>query len=1180
VGDTGSGGPTGQQAAVEVRLLGGFGLRVDGQPVPAGSWRLRKARDIVKILALAPGHRWHRDEVIEALWPERDTSSGLNNLHQALHIARRGLAGAGQDGSGRARLRVRDEWVTLCPDEELRVDVEEFEAAAAAAAGSADPEPMEAALLLYRGDLLPEDRYEEWALARRDELRGQRRALITGLAALREAAGDSRAAVGLLSPLVADDPADELAQRALIRAYALTGDRGAALRQYQALAATLRDTLAVPPDALTEQLYRDVLSGAVGGRPPAGTAGPRRRQDTPSPERTRQPGRQPRQARLTRRAGHNLPVLLSTFVGRDQALADLGELLGERRMITLTGPGGCGKTRLAVELAQRALPRFADGAWLADLAAVSGTGDDAVGRALAGDLGLREQSGQSPLEAVAAGLAGKAALLVMDNCEHQAEAAARAAAELLRACPGLVVLATSREPLRVPGEVLWQVPPLAEPDPRHLPGLTELRRYDSVALFTERAMAAQPGFRLDVATAPAVAEICARLDGLPLAIELAAARVPALGPAGVAEGLDDRFGLLTGGSRTALGRQRTLAATFDWSYELLSDPERAAFRRLSVFADSFSLPAAGAVAAGPGVDRENIAALLADLVGRSMVSIEQEPAASRYRLIESLREYGRARLAEAGEASGTGQRHAAWYLTLAREAAGHFGDPGRRLWFERIDADQADFQAALGTLLDADPDRALAMAAALWPYWVLRGSFGEGLDRLQAALAASGGRSPARVEALLGSFAIRMHWTGAGEDDPAPGEALALATALGDPPGMARTVFFAGVQAWVRGEPGAARRAFLRCAAIARRAGLTLTQACAAHALACVAWSQGKGGQARQRLRAALALALRAVTSDDGAVAGEQAVGGTGEFWQLGIAPVGTSWWLGAPRLVFEEPAAALQAAAGLSAVACVRASMGSLARAAGDHDEAAGLLDEALGLFEQAGDDDGAALVFARQGNLAIAVGRPRQAAEFLTRSLEIRRDLGDQCGIGLAQLSLGRVEIGSGRLERAGELFTEAAASFRAGGDRPALIQALIRLGELQVARLSTGEDQAGGGLRLTGAVGHAGRGGRGGDRPRGGAAAAGVSGDAVRLLESAVTMLRAMGHGVQLGLGLAALAEACQGAGQQARAAAAAREATALLARAPGGPGRRHALDRLAAIARAGQPERAESTRAGQG
>jgi tetratricopeptide (TPR) repeat protein len=465
------------------------------------------------------------------------------------------------------------------------------------------------------------------------------------------------------------------------------------------------------------------------------------------------------------------------------------------------------------------------------------------------------------------------------------------------------------------------------------------------------------------------------------------------------------------------------------------------------------------------------------------------------------------------------------------------------------------------------------MAAALWPYWVLRGSFGEGTDRLQAALAASGERSPARVEALLGSFAIRMHWTGAGEDDPAPGQALALATALGDPKGMARTVFFAGVQSWVRGEPGAARQAFLRCAAIARRAGLTLTQASAEHALACVAWSQGRGGPARQRLRAALALALRAVTSDDGPVAGEETGGRTGVFWQLGIAPIGTSWWLGAPRLVFEEPAAALQAAAGLSAVACVRASMGSLARAAGDRDEAAGLLDEALGLFEQAGDDDGAALVFARLGNLAIAAGRPREAAEFLTRSLEIRRDLGDQCGIGLAQLSLGRLEDGSGRLERAGELFTEAAASFRAGGDRPALIQALIRLGELQVARLGAGEDQAGGGPLLNGGAPRSGR-----AASRGGAAAAGVGGDAVRLLDSAVTMLRAMGHGVQLGLGLAALAEACQGAGEQPRAAAAAREAAALLARAPAGPGRRHVLDRLAGIARVGQPERAQPERAG--
>ena len=259
VGDWGSGGPSGVAAAVEVRLLGGFGLVVDGKPVPTGSWRLRKARDVVKILALAPGHRRHRDEVIEALWPERDTDSGLNNLHQALHIARRGLAGDAAAGSGtggsgtrsagRARLRVRDEWVALCPDEPLRVDVEEFEAAATAAEGSGDPACVEAVLSLYPGELLPEDRYEDWAAARRDELSARHRRLVTGLAALREAAGDPRAAVDLLAPLAAGDPTDEVAQRALIRGYALAGDRGAALRQYQALADALRDGLAVPPDA-------------------------------------------------------------------------------------------------------------------------------------------------------------------------------------------------------------------------------------------------------------------------------------------------------------------------------------------------------------------------------------------------------------------------------------------------------------------------------------------------------------------------------------------------------------------------------------------------------------------------------------------------------------------------------------------------------------------------------------------------------------------------------------------------------------------------------------------------------------------------------------------------------------------------------------------------------------------
>ena len=327
----------------------------------------------------------------------------------------------------------------------------------------------------------------------------------------------------LLAPLAADDPTDESAQRALIRGYALAGDRGAALRQYQTLAGALRAGLAVPPDRQTEQLHRDVLDGRLDApaRPPEAAEVPR--------QRAAAHGRQ--RARPGLRAGHNLPIRLSTFVGREHALAELSALLGQRRLITLLGPGGCGKSRLAVEVAQRAVGRFPDGVWLTELAVVSGTGDDAVARALARDLAVGEQSGQSPLAAVAGTMAGKRSLLVVDNCEYRIDSAARAVAALLAASQDVVVLATSREPLRVPGETLWQVPSLTMPDPRHPAGVSELRRCESVRLFTDRAMAADPGFRLDADNAGAVAEICFRLDGLPLAIELAAARVPAPGHA-------------------------------------------------------------------------------------------------------------------------------------------------------------------------------------------------------------------------------------------------------------------------------------------------------------------------------------------------------------------------------------------------------------------------------------------------------------------------------------------------------------------------------------------------------------------------------------------------------------------------------------------------------------------------
>jgi predicted ATPase/DNA-binding SARP family transcriptional activator len=1113
---------------VEIRLLGGFGLLVDGKPVPTGSWRLRKARDVVKILALAPGHRRQRDEVIEALWPEREAGAGLNNLHQALHIARRGLAGepaadsgtggSGTRSAGRGRLRVRDEWVALCPDEPLLVDVEQFEAAAALAEGSGDPACVEAALRQYPGELLPEDRYEDWAAARRGELSARHRRLVIELAGLRESAGHPRAAVDLLVPLAAGDPTDEVVQRALIRDYALAGDRGAALRQYQALAGALRDGLAVPPEGETEELHRAVLAGRLAG-PPA-----RQAPEVP-PQRAAAPRRPRARAGLRPdlRPGHNLPIRLSSFVGRDQALAELSIMLGRRRLITLLGPGGCGKSRLAVEVAQRAVSRFPDGVWLIELAAVSGTGDDAVGRALARDLAVGEHSGQSPLAAAAAALASKRSLLVIDNCEYRIDSAARAVAALLAASQDVVVLATSREPLRVPGETLWQVPPLTMPDPQRPPAVAELRRCESVRLFTDRAMAADPGFRLDPDNAGAVAEICARLDGLPLAIELAAARVPALGTGGIAERLDDRFRLLTSGSRTALNRQRTLAATFDWSYELLSEPEQAAFRRVSVFAETFSLPAAAAVASGGEVERDDMTVVLPDLVARSMVAIEHEALSFRYRLIETLREYGRARLAETGESGAVRRRHAAWFLTLAREAAQHFADPGRRRWLERVDADQPDLQAALSTLTDSEPADALDLAGALWPYWAMRGSFGEGLGQLHTALRARPEPSAARVEALVGAFALKLRWAGAGEDNPYAGQALAQARELGDPAAIARAGFFAGVQAWMREDYPAARTALLAATATARASDLLMAQASTVHALACVAWAQRRTALARRRLREALALARRATADQD-----------PGSFWQLTIGAIVTTRWLGAPRLVYEDSYVPFQENRGPSAVAFIRASMGSLARSEGDHEAAGRLLHEALAMFAEAGDEAGVALALGRLGNLAASIGQEAQAREYLTRSLEIRRELRDQRCIGIGMMSLGRLEVSAGRLERACDLFAEATGVFRASGDRPAMVGAVTRLGELQLAQARQSKPHA-------------------------------AAGDAVRLLEAAADSMRAIGNRPHLGLALTALAEAYDATGGPELAGPVAREAIGLLDYAPAEPGREQAMRRLSEIAR---------------
>jgi DNA-binding SARP family transcriptional activator len=391
-----------------------------------------------------PEHQVHRERVCELLWPDRDARAGRNNLHGALHAARRALAAAG--AQGRDVLPLRDELVAIVG---ASVDVDRFEAAAATARASRDRDAYRAALGLYGGELLPEGAYEDWIEPRRRALREQHLGLLVELAELEHERGGSVAAIDLLRLALAEDELHEPATRLMMRVLAGAGRRQAALDAYQRLRRGLRSTLEADPDPETRRLYRELLAGSIKAPSEAGS-----------------PDTRPEVAPGGRR--HNLPHVTSSFIGRERALAELERLLRRTRLLTLTGAGGVGKTRLAEVVASRQIEEFDHGVWLADLAAISES--ELVPAAVAAVVGIELPDGRPPLEALIAQLADRHTLILLDNCEHLVEACAQLASETLRTCPAVRILATSRERLNIDDEVTWRVPSLALPDPARLPG--------------------------------------------------------------------------------------------------------------------------------------------------------------------------------------------------------------------------------------------------------------------------------------------------------------------------------------------------------------------------------------------------------------------------------------------------------------------------------------------------------------------------------------------------------------------------------------------------------------------------------------------------------------------------------------------------------------------------------------
>ncbi len=637
---------------------------------------------------------------------------------------------------------------------------------------------------------------------------------------------------------------------------------------------------------------------------------------------------------------NNLPRQLTSFIGRGREIAEVKRLLSTTPVLMLAGPGGCGKTRLALQVAADLIHAFADGVWLVELAAL--TDSDLVVQAVASALGAREVPGRPLVATVLDYLRTKELLLILDNCEHLVTACARLAEAIIRSCPRLRVLATSREPLGVPGETVWHVPSLSLAENHRVASVERLMLYEATRLFVERAIAVQPRFTLTPQNAVAVAAVCRRLDGMPLAIELAAARMRVLSADQIAERLDERFSLLTGGGRTALPRQQTLRGTLDWSYDLLSHKERALLRRLSVFAGGWTLEAAEAVCTGEGVETQDILDLLTQLVLKSLVLLNEQEGRVRYRLLETVRQYGRNRLEESGEAAGVKRRHFDWYLHLAEEAEPKLVSADQPVWLNRLEVEHDNLRAALewSKAEEDDGEAGLRLAKALWHFWNVHGHFSAGRGWLETML--SRGRSasaPVRARALAatGFLAYRQ-----GDYDGAIRmctESLVMFRELGDLSGMGQALYFLGAVAVGQGGYERARTLFMESLTLGRQAGDKRRMAISLNSLGEVARCQGDYAAARASYEESLTLRRE-----------------VGDKWGIAI-PLG---------------------------------NLGFVALHQGENESAAILFHEALGLARQAVNRLGIAEYLAGLGGVAAAEGRHARAARLLGAADNLRSLLG----------------------------------------------------------------------------------------------------------------------------------------------------------------------------------------------
>ncbi len=548
---------------------------------------------------------------------------------------------------------------------------------------------------------------------------------------------------------------------------------------------------------------------------------------------------------------HNLPLQLTTFIGRGNEVTELQRLLATRRLVTLTAVGGAGKTRLALEVANGALDAYPDGAWLVDLIPIKD--GHLVARVFGSTLGVHERPRQPIAETLLEHLRGRHLLLVVDNCEHVIEDCACLVDTILGSCPGVTLLATSRERLRISGETVWRVASLAVPDPRAVVDLSELAQCEAVGLFLDRARLAAPGFEINAENASAIAQLCRRLDGIPLAIELAAARAGSMSPDQILNRLQNRFQLLTGGSRAGPARHRTLQAAIDWSHDLLRDDERTLFRRLSVFAGSFNLEAVEQVCSDHDLEVDAIAGLLGSLVDKSLLVASVEGSTPvRFRMLETLQQYGEERLTERGEVERLHRRHSEFFVSVAQEASPKLRGREQQVWHLRLAEDVSNLRSALRWSGGHEPDASLRLIIALTDFWYIAGLVEEGDGWLKQALGSYSVRNRLRAETLarggllsywrddIDSASTRWH------------ECLDIYRELDDRKGIGLGLRWVGELTEWQGDLDGARRCFDGSLAIAREVDDAMSIADLLRQLGRLAMKEGDHEKAHAYLRESL----------------------------------------------------------------------------------------------------------------------------------------------------------------------------------------------------------------------------------------------------------------------------------------------------------------------------------------